>query len=244
MEFTTIRNCGKVGTEFFKIDTEGARVSKNFLRKLVLNIVRRATEYYNTTGTPGDHVFSYREKQFHSVVCPSIADITSSFVIEHPLHRKPYGEKEFSGHVDYWIMYRSYCFLMELKHAFFAYRRAESPRLNIAEKFDDAVQQLKSIKIGQCRQLALNEGLVKVALEAIAFYQGSKHRLDTNSMGDLDFQDLFSRLMNRLKTNEEVHMQALWVLNETLTKPFEYPDHTFEIYPAVAFIANISEKIE
>jgi hypothetical protein len=233
-----------VGVEFFKIDTEGARVSKDFLTQLVQNIARRATEYYNSTGILGDHIFSYREKQFHSVVCPSIADITSSFVIEHPLRRKPYGEKEFSGHADYWIRYHSYCFLMELKHTFFSIRRPNSPRPDIAEKFDDAVQQLKSVKIEQSRQLILNEGLVKIALEAIAFYKGSSSKQDLKSVPDLDFQELFSELIEKIRTNEDVHMYALWTLNDTIIKPYEYDSHTFEVYPALGFIANISDKIE
>jgi len=244
LKFTTVRNCGKVAIEFFNIDTDGARVSRDFLKRLINNIVRRATEYYDTTGIPGDHIFSYREKQFHSVVCPSIADITGSYVIEHPLKRKPQGEEEYQGHVDYWIKYRKYSFLMELKHTFFALRRPNSPRANISKKFDRAMDQLKSIRMDMCRELNLNEGLIKIALEAIVFLEGSKNKLSIDSLKDLDFAELLKTLINNMKTNQRLDMQALWVLNSRLVEPYQYPDGTSEIFPAVAFIANISEMIE
>jgi len=40
-------------------------------------------------------------------------------------------------------------------------------------------------------------------------------------------------------------MQALWILHERLVEPWKY-EHPkrYEIYPALAFIGNISEIIE
>lgn len=244
MKFKTIRDCGKVAVEFSNVDTDGARVSRDLLEKLVINIVRRSTEYYGATGTSGDHIFTYREKQFHSVVCPSISDMTKSYVIEHPLIRKPHGEKEYSGHVDYWIKYRKYSFLMELKHAFFSYRRPDNPRANIARRFDRAMEQLKSIRMEACRYLNLNSGLIKIALETIVFYQGSRNESSLGSTEALDLVEMFQKLVNNMKTNHRIDMQALWILNERLAQPYEYPSGVFEIYPAVAFMANISEVKE
>ena len=128
MKYATIKNCGEFGIEFENIKGAGARVSREFIMKLLKRIVKRSTRYYEETG---DHVFIYGEKQLHSVVCPSIADITFSYLMEHPSFRKPAGEEEYLGNVDYWISYKRYSFLMELKHAYFAYRYADNPRKSI-----------------------------------------------------------------------------------------------------------------
>ena len=54
----------------------------DFMKELLSRIVKRSTQFYDEAD---EHVFNYREKQMHSVVCPSIADLTSSFLIEHPI---------------------------------------------------------------------------------------------------------------------------------------------------------------
>ena len=102
-----IRNCGELGIEFNDIRGDGARVTREFLRKLIQHIVAKSTRYYDETGRVGvpEHVFAYRERQLHSVVCPAIADITACFLVENPLNRKPAGEAEYRGSADYWIYY-------------------------------------------------------------------------------------------------------------------------------------------
>jgi hypothetical protein len=242
VEFATVRGCGEVGIEFFNIDSDGARVSRDFLRQLVFNIVRRSTAFYDEIQNPGDHIFTYRERQFHSVICPSVSDITRSYVAEHPLSRKPHGEEEFQGRVDYWISYRNYSFLMEVKHAYLAYRRAATPGKKIARRFDLALDQLKSIRKDQCRGLTMNKGLIRLGFETIVFYQGAKNFHD-NPVAGVDFRNLFRQLMKNIRPQNRIDMQSLWVLHERLVESWDY-GKTSEIYPAVAFIANISEKID
>jgi len=242
MRFMTVKNCGEVGIDFFNIDTDGASVSRDFLTKLTLNIVRRSTAFYDEIRNPGDHIFSYRERQLHSILAPSIADITASFIMEHPLSRKPHGEQEFRGHVDYWVSYRNYSFLIEFKHAFFAYNRVKSPNSNLTEKFDEALWQLKSVRIDQCRDLTPNKGLIKMALEAIVFYEGSKYPLSRNSLEGQDFKKIFNMLMKNMKFTQRLDFQALWILHKRLVEPWQFPKE-YEIYPALAFFGNISEMV-
>lgn len=234
----TIKNCGEIGIEFLKDDTDGTRVTKDFLEKLIYNIVKRSTEYFDKTG---EHIFVYREKQLHSVVCPSIADLTDSYVMEHPLTRKPHGEEEYSGHVDYWISYRNYSFVMELKHCYFAYKNANKPRQDISKKFNRALDQLKNIRKNECRDLAINKGLIKIALQAIIFYQSSQDDIQLDDLKDRDFEEDFEQLILNTDLNES-NLRSLWLLHERLIKSVEY-DEVFEIYPAVAFVGNVSEMI-
>lgn len=126
MNFEKFGAWGEVGFEFSSRDDKGSRVARSFLERLVKNTIKHSIKYYEATE---DHLFTYREKQLHSAVCPSIADITSAYLIEQPLKRKRYGEKKtHHGNVDYWIRHRNTTFLLELKHNYFAYRNTSHPR--------------------------------------------------------------------------------------------------------------------
>jgi hypothetical protein len=239
VEFSTLRKCGQVGIEFSNIDTDGARVSRDFLKQLVSNIVWRSVKYYEETN---DNAFYYRERQFHSIVCPSIADITYAYLLEHPLKRKPAGEDEARGFADYWISYRNYSFLMEMKHAYFSYNRVANPRRNVAKKFNDALEQFKNVRKEECRGLSIKcNDLIKIALETIVFYEGSKEKLRLTKTKHHNFAESFEQLIANSDFNQAPNMKALWVLNQKMVEPYEYEDGTSEIYPAVGFIGNISE---
>ena len=239
MKYKTLKNCGILGFQFHNLRGNGARVSRDLLRKLITNIVRRSTNYYDETG---EHVFTYRERQSHSVVCPSIADITPSYLIEHPLRRRPAGEEESYGFVDYWINYRNYTFLIELKHSYFAYRRADSPRQSIKEKFDLAIKQLRSIRKEQCERLKINKGIIKIALQTIVFFESSKDPISIDCLEDQDFKKLLQKLIENAELEKRSNLISLWLLNKRLIESTEY-DETFEIYPAVAFIGNIRSRV-
>ncbi len=241
-----IRNCGELGIEFNDIRGHGARVTTEFLRELIQHIVARSTRYYDETGCVGvpEHVFAYRERQLHSVVCPAIADITACFLVENPLNRKPAGEAEYRGSADYWIYYRDYSFLMELKHTYCAYTRVDDPRKSIARKFTRALEQLRNVRKEECIDLTFGKGLRKITLEVIVFYRGSAE--ESKLKVDLErrnFRALFRKLIRNTELKHMSNLRALWVLNRRLVEPAEYAN-SFEIYPAVAFVGNISEIIE
>jgi len=239
MRYETIRKCGELGIEFNDINE---RITIDFLKKLLRGIVERSTKYYDETL---DHVFVYREKQMHSVICPSIADLTSSYLLELPLIRKPAGEEEYPGSVDYWVSYRGYSFLIELKHTYFAYRTVKTPRKDIAEKMEEALNQLRSIRIDQCRYAAGSDKmLTKMALLTIVFYEGSKKKISEKEVMKLDFKNIFRKMLNRTGLMKTSNLLSLWILDRRLIIPFEYQNKENEIYPAVGFVGKILEKRE
>ncbi len=240
MRYKTIKNCGEIGMEFLKDDTEGTRVSRDFLKRLIFNIVKRSAAYFDETG---DNIFIYREKQLHSVVCPSIADVTPGYVMEHPLTRKPAGEDEYSGHVDYWINYRNYSYVMELKHSYFAYKNADAPRQGISDKFNFAIKQLNSVRKDECRYLSDDsKGLIKIALQAIVVYQSSQDDIVLDDLKEWDFKKTFKQLIINTDLKNKSNFRSIWLLNETLIESVWYANG-FEIYPAIAFVGNISDVI-
>lgn len=237
---------GELEIRFGIIRGHGAKITREFLRELLHQIVTKSTKYYDAARRVGepDHVFTYRERQFHSVVCPAIADVTSYFLIENPLNRKPAGEAEYQGSVDYWIYYKNYSFMMELKHTYFAYTRTDNPRGSVTERFSKALQQLGDIRIEECRSQTFGSGVRKIALEAVVFYRGSRERRKLKTdIKSRNFRALFRKLLRNTELDQKSNLHALWMLNKRLAAPFEYAN-TFEIYPAVAFIGQVSEIVK
>ena len=132
-------------------------------------------------------------------------------------------------------------FLIELKHSYFAYRNADNPGQNIEEKFDSAIKQLKNIRIDTCRYMIGNDkGLIKIALQAIVFYQSSNEPID--NLKDRDFKELFNKLIKNTELKNKTNLMSLWLLDDKLIESVEYDDG-YGIYPAVAFVGNISDVI-
>jgi len=239
MKYETIKKCGELGIEFNNIDE---RITIDFLKRLLRGIIERSTKYFDETG---DHVFIYRERHMHSVICPAIANLTSSYLMELPLKRKPAGEEEYSGSVDYWVSYRNRSFLIELKHTYFAYRNVEAPRRKITEKMEEALDQLRSIRTDQCRYAAGSDKmLTKMALLTIVFYEGSKKKISEKNVMKLDFKNIFRKMLNKTGLMKTSNLLSLWVLDRRLVIPFEYQNKENEMYPAVGFIGEILEKKE
>lgn len=250
MEKTITGNFGELEVQFGKIKGHGEKVTKELLTTLLHRIVVRSTGYYDEASSiirnPGDRdqVFAYREKQFHSVVCPAIADLTRYFLIENPLTRKSAGEKEYSGSVDYWLYYKDYSYMIELKHAYFAYTRPDNPRANAMERFSEALQQLRNIRMEECRSLRFGRGLRKIALEAIVFYRDSKRKSTLEAdIRNRNFRALYRKLLRVPEFRHNSNLNALWVLKKRLVSPIEY-SNALEIYPAVAFIGNIFDVVK
>jgi hypothetical protein len=235
LHYETLRNCGKFAIEFDSVEGVGGNVTKKLLSTLLENTVRRATQYIDETG---DNVFAYKEEQLHSVICPSIGEISRSYVVEYPLKRKPAGEAEYSGNVDYWISYKHWSFLMELKHAYCGFSR-NRPKEKIVMRLSQAVQQLKNIRKEECRNVSeYDKGLIKIALEGITFYKGSEKKEILNDFKTEQIEISFKKLVELARLKNKMNMCSLWLLNKRLVKPVEYSDR-YEIYPAVAFLGKV-----
>lgn len=234
MQYETIRNCGEIGIEFSMEDSVGTRVTRRFLERLVKGIVRRSINYYKSTG---DYVFSYGERQMHSVVCPSIAAITKAYLMEHSLARKPPGEDKYPGRVDYWVSYRNYSFLMELKHGYFAYKRTSNPRQDLLKKFNSAIDQLKSIRKDECEWIGGGDkGLFKIAFLTITFFSGSQSETKRDELKNEELKSHFDEMMKNSGLAKMTNLRALWILDKF--EPVEY-SNAVQIFPAVAIVGQV-----
>lgn len=238
MEYRTIRNSGIFVSNFQHHDRIGSRVSKDLVESLIANFIRISTAYYYSTS---DHLFTYSEKQLHSAFCPALADLTHSFLIERPLIRKPKGEDEYQGNVDYWLCYRNFSFLIELKHSYFAYYSTNRPNRKIASRYNRALKQLENVRASECRNLANNKGLIKIALQVIPFYTSSIYDIPFENKPVKYYYKLLAQMIDRSRLTSKVNITALWRLHRKICPNFVSNDNGSIVFPAVGFIGNISK---
>jgi hypothetical protein len=246
MHFRKIKNCGMLGIDFVNLRTpcEGRTletITKSFLSKLVKNCVIRATSYSDKTAKGDenyrDYIYRYSEKPLHSIICPSLADITPIFMIEQPSTRKPRGRQAYSGHIDYRVSYKDATYIIELKYARLTY--GKKPKDKVKDNFEKAIEQISHIKRSEMEFLCQKNDkyYLRIALEWITFRKGSKEgeKLENSDTEQIKMSFDQLRKINTLKT---ANMFALWLPEERLRKPIEYTNK-FVKYPAVGFIAKV-----
>jgi hypothetical protein len=242
MRFNTIRKCGKIGFEFKK-GVNGK--TRKFIRALVVQVAKNCVNYYEQTG---DHLFSYRERQFNSAVCPAISEISNCFIIQHPLKRKARGEEPYTGRLDYWVNYDNIDFLIELKHDYYGYYNSKWTPWKIEMSLNSAIEQLKKIGIKELRKISIAKRVVKLALSTVVFYIGSSQSINIDKKVDeKNIKNSFKNLLEGLNSNSLLgknvtNVQALWILHKNLLEEYEYQGR-FQIYPAVSYVGHAFEVI-
>lgn len=96
----TIKNCGKVEIFDWLQETNGSRIARDFLNKLMVAFVKKSSTYMRLIGeTP----FAFGEIQSHSIFAPSLSTFVEAFFMELPTRRTNKKLKlESNGRIDYW----------------------------------------------------------------------------------------------------------------------------------------------
>lgn len=244
LKFKSITNCGDLSIDF--IDFQKAcggkipeKITRIFLRKLIVNIIINSTIYSDRTASKNDdyrdYIYRYSEKSLTTVICPSIFKITPIFMIEQPSKRKVKGKESYTGHIDYRASYRDITFAIELKHTRLTY--GKEPKEQVSKYFDKAIEQLNSISKVNMKVLCQDNDkyYIKIALELITFRKGSMQSDKLNQADEEIIKETYITLRKSLK---KANMFALWLPSKRLTKPIE-DLHKFVKYSAVAFVAKV-----
>lgn len=113
MSWETVRRVGYLLEKDALKDGVGIRKSRDFLQKVTKAFADISINYFDKTN---ELPFIYRERQINSVLLPAIAKVADAVFMEHPIKRRIKGESSH-GWLDYWVLYGSTVFLIELKHA-------------------------------------------------------------------------------------------------------------------------------
>jgi hypothetical protein len=119
MNWKTIKNCGYFHSEDCLTDGVGIRNARAFLNEISEQFIRLSANYYDKVG---ELPCVYKEMQINSVFIPAIARVADAVLAEQPIERSYINDKKYIGHQDYWVLYGTTVFLIELKHAWLAAR--------------------------------------------------------------------------------------------------------------------------
>lgn len=227
-------------------DGLGIRVSRNFLESIIIKISQNSIEHIDNVGYPP---FIYREKQLHTVLAPAIAELTNNtFLMESPATRnwsaRDDKQSDSHGWVDYWCLYKNYDYYIELKHGFISLK-GEKLRDCVKQDWLKAFSQLEVLndEIELQKQFS-NKGIFKVILDFLPIYasSGNEDKLLTISNDlSLSFQEDIMKNIADGVSNIRANWSCLWIMDDDY-KNEVYPfDHGFEKYPAVLFLAHVSE---
>jgi hypothetical protein len=247
LKFKKVANCGDLSIEFlgFRQACGGRnpeKITQIFLERLISNIIVNSVKFSDSTSKKNknyrDYIYRYSERSLHTVICPSIFDITPLFMIEQPSQRKMKGKDAYTGHIDYKVTFRNITYAIELKHTRLTY--GKTPKEQVGKHMKTAVDQLKSIKGSEMEFLCQDDDkyYIKIALELVTFRKGSE-RLD--KLTQVDDKDTIKETYLGLRDVEPLknaNMFALWLPAKRLTKPYEYTNRSVK-YPALAFLVQI-----
>ena len=233
-EWQTIKNAGSILIEDRLEDGPAIRNARQFLHDTSVAFVKHCIDYYDIVG---EFPFIYRERQLHSALFPSIAKIADAAFMEQPVTRKT---KDISGHgwLDYWILYHTSVFLIELKHSWNAIR-TDSIRTTTQESWTEALTQLEKIqKDDDVADLSFTaRSVAKIALMVVPFFETSKEKKALTVMGQPEIQEVFLTFVNGLKPAP--NWSCAWLLHRKFQeKPVDF-ENRFEAYPCVGVVAMV-----
>lgn len=220
-------------------DGEGVRVLRKFLKEVTIRQAEYSMNFLRQVGVPP---FAYRERQLHTVIAPAISDISDAYLMESSVARKwtsiNNDMDDSHGWVDYWCLYKNYNYYIELKHGFISYRSAEI-RQSVKNEWEIACNQLDVIADEINEQKQYTQGIFKMAFHVLPLYIGSsnsdKFNFDTKKIYDIQL-----KAMNEISNIVQANWSCAWVLDDKFMDYCTY-DNWYEKYPAVLFLANISE---
>lgn len=211
----------------------GMTEAGEFLEKITEQVAAFSVKYFEVTE---ELPFIYAERQFQSVLLPAIVKVADAVLVEQPVVRKK-KRKRWSGRIDYWVYYKSIELLIEVKHGWMAIK---APKLRKAtqQAWEDALEQLKTIKKSEAKELGMDSGeILKIAMIVVPCYQSSQDKNILLSL-DIDPDGMRQKIVDGL--DSEPNWSAVWEVPQAfqLTEA-EYEGGRNEIHPCVNFVAKV-----
>lgn len=223
-------------------DSQGIRITNKFLQDIVNGIAcNSCNQIENSFLIPP---FAYREKQFHTVMAPSIKESSEYFLMESPVNRN-WRDVDIKldnkhGWVDYWCTRNDYDYYFEVKHGFKSYN-SEGIRICEIEKWNDACKQLETLNDEMSSQRGYTRGIFRVAFHVMPIYIGSNslEKLETKS---ISLENYLKKYNHKISSSYDSNWSCLWTLPTKLDKVYEFTNG-FERYPAVLFFVRVYDLV-
>lgn len=206
-----------------------------FLLQVSQEFARSCVTFEQATG---ELPFIYRERQTQSILLPAIAKVGKAAFVEVPVQRKIKRDLR-SGRLDYWVYYKQFVFLIEVKQSWQAIRSAKM-RKNTQKAWKMAFEQLKSISKTEADELNLeNTKVLKIAMLVAPGYQASQQAEKLKPMERKEVKRSYQVVTDNL--SPPPNWSCVWALPPQLQKQtiIHYFDGRKEIYPGVGIFTNV-----
>ncbi|GAB6081915.1 hypothetical protein JCM30471_08290 [Desulfuromonas carbonis] len=221
-------------------DISSKIVTGQFLNDLLQEFAKVSTELFNITG---EMPFWYKERQLSSVLLPCFYNLGYGALQEIPTRRKPHGEDDSHGWLDYWVQRGDkHVFLMEVKHGWLFLGSQLLSDRNM-KSWNEAIAQLKKIKKNQ-RDL-LFDGMAghRVAFMVLPIWRTLKKAEEGKLYKNFPTpeEDLCSLADRILDTkNLDLDWMGIWSLPADMQYVFENKKQTRRmVIPGVIMLAKI-----
>ena len=185
--------------------------------------------------------FTDRERQIHSVLLPSIAEISDLVYTEKLVSRARRRGSKF-GFLDYWVYYRDIVLMMEVKKVFQGYGSSKL-RSSTKERWKEVVDQVNSVGYDEISDMNVSaDKNFRVAMMNLTLYQGSSWKDSLGFVGEEVLQD-FDLVLDSLDPRPNWAMA--WSLSRDLQEPIRYGergDYYYETYPASLFLGLVRKR--
>jgi len=234
MDWTTIPNVGKIAEESNIPRGIGSVNSRKFLFDSSKQFIKLCAKYYDVV--KADFPFIFGEQQLNSVLLPAFSKVSNATLAEQPIFRKEKKNILNSGWLDFWILYKSNIFLVEVKHGWTALE-SKTIRRETQRKWNDSVKQIQNIPQSEIEKLNFSgRNLIKIAYMVIPFYKSSN---DAEKLVNIkiDRNVLVENLVENI--SPKPNWTFFWQLNKKYQEPILCADNRSEIYPMVAILALV-----
>jgi hypothetical protein len=211
----------KDGTEY--------RLVNRFLTKLCTITMKNAYVFCKKTGYPP---FYYAERQFHSVLCPALFEITKSSLMEVPLDRKMLEKRTRKvsrrrGWVDYTCKFGSpqVDFFLEIKHAWMYWATGRVTD-EVIKKWRSSIYQSGTVK-REVNRWCSKRGAIRVALMFVIHYYTTKEKDAYSTIKPGQYHNTIKRKLLYRKPN----WGALFIPEKKLLIDYEKEGY---LYPAIS----------
>jgi hypothetical protein len=137
MRQETVNSVGYIVQKDTLKDGNGVRIAREFFFELTKQIGKRANKYFRETGRLP---FVQREKQLHSLISASLAQMTPVFDGEVSIYRK----RKSYGWVDFYALYKNIDLLFEVKHSYMSIHHG-GVRTDTIDKWEEVNKQIQNI---------------------------------------------------------------------------------------------------
>lgn len=159
----------------YSVDKEGKEfaIAKELVECLFYDMAKLCTKYCNETFC--DLPYTFSERSLDSVLLPALAKLCDSRVIvELPTTRQweqpDLQKREYTGHIDYWCIYKDYSFIIELKHSFDCFNTPETREDKVTSRWIKMNKQLKSVEKDVKQYIEKTKGVIRLGLHIITSY--------------------------------------------------------------------------